>query len=69
LFFGRPLSYTYETRERIAKVTLDEVNDALRKTINMEELSIIVVGDPEDLEGQLDDFGEFEVRREKGDWW
>lgn len=69
LFFGRPLSYTYETRERIAKITLDEVNDALRRTINVEELSIIVVGDPDELTNQLREFGDFEVRREKNDWW
>jgi len=69
LFFGRPLSYTHETRERIAKITLDDVNDALRKTINMDKLSIIIVGDPAELEGQLDDFGKFDVRREKNDWW
>jgi predicted Zn-dependent peptidase len=69
IFFGRPLSHTHQTRERIAKITLDQVNDALRKTINMDKLSIIIVGDPKELEGQLDEFGEFEVRREKGDWW
>lgn len=68
LFMGREMGFSLQYRERIAKITLEEINEVLRKSIDLDNLAIVVVGDPKELEDQLKGFGDFEVKKEK-DWY
>ncbi|MBI2194072.1 MAG: insulinase family protein [Planctomycetes bacterium] len=65
LFLDRPLDYTPQARERIARTGLERVNRVLRETVHAEDLSLVVVGDPEALAGPLGSLGRFEIRKER----
>ena len=69
LFYGRPPDYTARERERIAEITLEQVNEAMRKVLDLDKMSLVIVGDPGELEAQLRELGDFDTRREKGDWY
>jgi len=69
LFYGRGLDYTPHSRERIARIDLEQVNGALRQVLDLDTMALVIVGDPAALAGQLEGLGRFEVRKEKGDWY
>jgi predicted Zn-dependent peptidase len=69
LFYGRDLGYTPKSRERIARIDLPQVNEAMRRTLDPETMALVIVGDPAQLQGQLSGLEEFEVRKEKDDWY
>jgi len=69
LFYGRGLDYTPNSRERIAGIELEQANEALRQVLDLDAMSLVIVGDPAALAGQLGGLGAFEVRKEKGDWY
>jgi zinc protease len=69
LFLGRPMDYALGSRERIARVTLDEVNEVLRRVVDADRLHLVIVGDPKRLKGRIESLGPLDVRKEKDDWY
>ncbi len=45
LFIGRPMAFAAAQEQAIAELTLDEVNEALRKVISLDDISIFRGGD------------------------
>ena len=45
LFTGRTMAFTAAQEQTIAELTLDEVNEALRKAISLDDISIFRGGD------------------------
>ncbi|MGW8312478.1 MAG: M16 family metallopeptidase [Desulfuromonadales bacterium] len=56
-FFGYPADYLATYRQRIAAVTAADVQRVARKYIDLPRQQIVLVGDPQDFEGELAGFG------------
>ncbi|MBI5815151.1 MAG: insulinase family protein [Nitrospinae bacterium] len=59
-YYGMPADYLETFREKVMKVTADDVLEAAKNHLRPDELKIVVVGDPAGLEKQLAGFGKVE---------
>jgi zinc protease len=56
-----PLDYFDQLPARLAQVTADQVRDVLRKYVNPDQMTIVVVGPAAQIKSQLDQLGQVEV--------